>query len=392
MRRAGARRPAAAATSSQTSSRRVLRPDGSASIPSGDLIIESQRVARLHVRAARARAAVAVPGRSSRSSATSSTRASSPGMGGMGGGMALNQLLVVDGRHRQPAVHAALPDEPDQLVPGRDLHRPAPDRQRTSCACRRRARPARRSTSSARRTCPIAEPRPRAHAPGPDGPPHLVPDADQGRPQGHLRPLPRPRSRTIPTSTRPERRDEIARITNGYSPAMIDQICSMALTNAHHEGRAAFTWNHLVDAMASIESGTAVGIEYTRGRRHAPSRSTRPGTPRPRTCTAPSSSRAGCRSRCAAASLGHHQAFEKEERFGAVPERDVRRAHPRSSARWPPSSSSTARTRTASAATCSRRPGSPRRWSARPACRPSRSTSTARPSPTRPRSRRASAS
>ena len=36
----------------------------------------------------------------------------------------------------------------------------------------------------------------------------------------------------------PERRDEIARITTGYSPAMIDQICSMALTNAHHEGQA----------------------------------------------------------------------------------------------------------------------------------------------------------
>src|SRR6266540_274200 len=40
----------------------------------------------------------------------------------------------------------------------------------------------------------------------------------------------------------PQRRDEIARITNGYSPAMIEQICSMALTNAHHEGIAAFTW------------------------------------------------------------------------------------------------------------------------------------------------------
>ena len=36
-----------------------------------------------------------------------------------------------------------------------------------------------------------------------------------------------------------ERRDEIARITNGYSPAMIEQICSMALTNAHHEGQTA---------------------------------------------------------------------------------------------------------------------------------------------------------
>src|SRR5207237_6456508 len=30
----------------------------------------------------------------------------------------------------------------------------------------------------------------------------------------------------------PERRGEIARITNGYSPAMIEQICSMSLPNA----------------------------------------------------------------------------------------------------------------------------------------------------------------
>ena len=34
----------------------------------------------------------------------------------------------------------------------------------------------------------------------------------------------------------PERRDELARITNGYSPAMIDQVCSMALTYAHSDG------------------------------------------------------------------------------------------------------------------------------------------------------------
>ena len=43
---------------------------------------------------------------------------------------------------------------------------------------------------------------------------------------------------------------------------MIDQICSMALTNAHHEGRPAFTWRHLVDAMTVIESGTAVNVNY----------------------------------------------------------------------------------------------------------------------------------
>ena len=34
------------------------------------------------------------------------------------------------------------------------------------------------------------------------------------------------------------KRDELARITSGYSPAMIDQVCSMALTYAHSDGAA----------------------------------------------------------------------------------------------------------------------------------------------------------
>jgi ATP-dependent Zn protease len=58
------------------------------------------------------------------------------------------------------------------------------------------------------------------------------------------------------------RRDELARITNGYSPAMIEQVCSMALTVAHHEGRPEFGWFDLVEAMTTIESGTAVNVEY----------------------------------------------------------------------------------------------------------------------------------
>src|SRR5215471_11102920 len=60
----------------------------------------------------------------------------------------------------------------------------------------------------------------------------------------------------------PKRRDEIARITNGYSPAMIDQICSMALTNAQHEGKVAFDWEHLVQSMTTLETGTAVNVDY----------------------------------------------------------------------------------------------------------------------------------
>ena len=60
----------------------------------------------------------------------------------------------------------------------------------------------------------------------------------------------------------PHRRDEIARITNGYSPAMIDQVCSMALTNAQHEGKISFSWEDLVQAMTTLESGTAVNVTY----------------------------------------------------------------------------------------------------------------------------------
>jgi ATP-dependent Zn protease len=61
----------------------------------------------------------------------------------------------------------------------------------------------------------------------------------------------------------PARRDEIARITMGYSPADIDQICSMALSTAHHEGRLAFQWNDLIDAMTVVEAGQAVNRERT---------------------------------------------------------------------------------------------------------------------------------
>src|SRR3954469_12379047 len=65
-----------------------------------------------------------------------------------------------------------------------------------------------------------------------------------------------------PDLDRPERRDELARMTMGYSPAMIEQVCSMALTVAHHTGREAFGWDEIVDAMTTVESGTAVNIEY----------------------------------------------------------------------------------------------------------------------------------
>ena len=112
----------------------------------------------------------------------------------------------------------------------------------------------------------------------------------------------------------PERRDEIARITNGYSPAMIEQICSMALTNAHHEGLLAFTWKHLVDGMTAVESGTAIGVQYveheTRATAiHEAGHAAAAHIYRPDL----ESSRLSIRMR--GRSLGHHQSFQREERF-----------------------------------------------------------------------------
>jgi cell division protease FtsH len=114
----------------------------------------------------------------------------------------------------------------------------------------------------------------------------------------------------------PQRRDEIARITNGYSPAMIEQICSMALTNAHHEGQTSFTWQHLVDAMTVVESGTAVGVKYTPKETravaiHEAGHATAAHAYRPEI----ESSRLSIRMR--GGSLGHHQFFDREERFSS---------------------------------------------------------------------------
>jgi ATP-dependent Zn protease len=112
----------------------------------------------------------------------------------------------------------------------------------------------------------------------------------------------------------PRRRDEIARVTNGYSPAMIEQVCSMALTIAHHDGRKGFDFDDLFEAMTTVESGTAINVEY-----------------RPEETRAVAIHEAGhaiashvymkdvestrLSIRMRGASLGHHQARETEERF-----------------------------------------------------------------------------
>jgi ATP-dependent Zn protease len=113
---------------------------------------------------------------------------------------------------------------------------------------------------------------------------------------------------------RPERRDELARVTNGYSPAMVEQVVSMALTLAHHSDRESFGWDDLTEAMTTLEAGTAVDIEYVPQETRAVAiheaghavagHVYMKGT---------ESTRLSIRMR--GGSLGHHQAREKEERF-----------------------------------------------------------------------------
>jgi ATP-dependent Zn protease len=113
---------------------------------------------------------------------------------------------------------------------------------------------------------------------------------------------------------RQNRREEIARVTNGYSPAMIEQVTSMALTIAHHSGREAFEWDDLVDAMTTLEAGTAVGVEYV------PEESRAVAIHEAGHAAAGHVYLEGAEStrlsiRMRGGSLGHHQALEKEERF-----------------------------------------------------------------------------
>jgi len=112
----------------------------------------------------------------------------------------------------------------------------------------------------------------------------------------------------------PRRREEIARVTNGYAPAMLEQVTSMALTIAHHSDREALTWDDLVEAMTTLEAGTAVGIEYI------PEESRAVAIHEAGHAAAGHVYMKGAEStrlsiRMRGGALGHHQALEKEERF-----------------------------------------------------------------------------
>lgn len=95
----------------------------------------------------------------------------------------------------------------------------------------------------------------------------------------------------------------------------------MALTYAHSDGRMEFRWKDLVEAMTTVESGTAVGVEYL-------AEDTRAVAIHEAGHAIAShvymqdllSTRLSIRMR--GSSLGHHQAAEKDERFSHWKERE----------------------------------------------------------------------
>jgi cell division protease FtsH len=236
-----------------------------------------------------------------------------PGMmGGMGGGLALNQLLVVmDGIDDPPWRRRFLTNRVNtwldalyaipRRVAGASLRLPPPQPRKEEIyfigAC----------------NVPIAQLDPALTRPGRMGR-HVwfrTPTKDDRK---DVFDLYLGKVAHEPDLDRPKRRDELARITLGYSPAMIEQCCSMALTLAHSDGRPAFGWGDIVEAMTTVESGTAVAVEYVPSETRAVAiHEAGHAVASHVYCDGVQSTRLSIKKR--GESLGHHQAIHEEERF-----------------------------------------------------------------------------
>jgi len=111
-----------------------------------------------------------------------------------------------------------------------------------------------------------------------------------------------------------EMRTEFARITKGYSPAMIQQALSVGLMYAFEHGREGVVWEDLRESMANIEAGLAEPIQYTDKETLAIARhemghaiANRFFLPEMKSVRLSIRKRGGA--------LGHHQAVEAEESF-----------------------------------------------------------------------------
>ncbi|HEX4212878.1 MAG TPA: AAA family ATPase [Candidatus Dormibacteraeota bacterium] len=110
------------------------------------------------------------------------------------------------------------------------------------------------------------------------------------------------------------RRDEFARITEGYSPAMIEQALSLALMYAFEEGRSAFNWKDLRDSMGNIEAGLAEPVVYSERDQIAVARHEL-GHAIASRYFLPDQKSARLSIRMRGDSLGHHRAISEEEQL-----------------------------------------------------------------------------
>jgi cell division protease FtsH len=235
-----------------------------------------------------------------------------PGMGGMGGGMALNQLLItMDGIDNPPFLRRVFTNKINSFLDAIYIV-PRHAGSRSLRIPKARATGAQIYFIGATNV-PIERLDPALIRPGRMGR-HVTFRTPTKEDRIDVFDLYLSKVAHDPELDTPNKRDEIARITNGYSPAMIDQICSMALTKAHHEGRAVFGWQDLVESMTVVESGTEIGFEYTPGEArqvaiHEAGHAVAAHIYR----TNVESSRLSIKRR--GQSGGHHQSFEKEDRF-----------------------------------------------------------------------------
>src|SRR3989440_1174387 len=112
----------------------------------------------------------------------------------------------------------------------------------------------------------------------------------------------------------PARRDEFARVADGYSPAMIEQALSLALMYAFEDNRDAFTWRDIREAMGNIEAGLAHPVVYTERERVAVARHELGHAVAARYFL-PDAVSVRLSIRMRSGSLGHHRAVDKEEEF-----------------------------------------------------------------------------
>ncbi|MGH2844098.1 MAG: AAA family ATPase, partial [Solirubrobacteraceae bacterium] len=289
-------------------------PNGSIT-PTGDIVIET-REWRDQLFAARAAAAAAPSGNRFLQGVAARVNAVFPGgMGGMGGyqGQALNQLLVVmDGMGEPPVFRKFVVNRFNTFLDALFVV------------------PSRIGTVKLR----IGAPKPRAeeiyfigacNVPLEVLDPALTRPGRMGRHIYFRTPTKDDRKDILelymakvdhePDLDTDRRRDELARITSGYSPSMIEQCCSMALTIAHSEGRRRFAWRDIVEAMTTVESGTAQNIEYIQEETRAVAIHEAGHAAAGHIYLEKDvlSTRLSIRKR--GGSLGHYQSMEKDERF-----------------------------------------------------------------------------